>query len=215
MAFDGTRYYINLITSALNDMKYFFIIFAYSTTAFGLLLIVSSDDFLDFNHMWGNAYALNFGKESIENILDELTLQYFFYFLASVINVVLMLNLLVSILGDSYDKFQLNKIVVGFKEKACLSLEIQKMIIWNKNKNREEYIHSVVYATQEIETIEESAWEGKLKYLQANFKKDFQLLESKIEKNKLKIVECKTANEEKMKIIEEKLEKIIKFLKIE
>ena len=47
--FDGTRFYIELIFRSLNDIKYFFLMFAYSTFTFGFLLMISRDQGLGFS----------------------------------------------------------------------------------------------------------------------------------------------------------------------
>ena len=46
--FDGTRYYITLIITALNDIKYFIIIFTYSTFSFGVLFLISRSEAVNF-----------------------------------------------------------------------------------------------------------------------------------------------------------------------
>ena len=48
--FDDTRYYITLIIRALNDIKYFIIIFIYSTFSFGVLFLISRSQVLSLIH---------------------------------------------------------------------------------------------------------------------------------------------------------------------
>ena len=49
--FDGTRYYITLIITALNDIKYFIIIFCYSTFSFGVLFLISRSQAVNFESL--------------------------------------------------------------------------------------------------------------------------------------------------------------------
>ena len=49
--FDGTRYYITLIITALNDIKYFIIIFSYSTFSFGVLFLISRSQAVNFESL--------------------------------------------------------------------------------------------------------------------------------------------------------------------
>ena len=102
--FDGTRFYIELIFLSLNDIKYFFLMFGYSTFTFGFLLMISREQGLDFNSIWVESYGLNFGNYE-DTGSGVYFMQYIGYFGATVINVVLMLNLLISILGNSYEGF--------------------------------------------------------------------------------------------------------------
>ena len=179
--FDDTRYYISLIKRALWDIGYFFLLFSYSTFAFGLLLVVSNHEAINFHNLWGSPYDMNFGTGLDGNINEDLNLEYVFYFIASIINVVLMLNLLISILGDSYDHFQLDIGVINLKEKALLGLEIQKIMFWNRNKIDESYIHSFTDASVDDNETNDK-WKGKLNYLQMNIKEDLSLLEENNEK---------------------------------
>ena len=50
-AFDKTRYYIKLILQSLDDIKYFLIIFVYTTICFGLLSVTSKDLNVDINSL--------------------------------------------------------------------------------------------------------------------------------------------------------------------
>ena len=59
--FDGTRYYITLIITALNDIKYFIFIFSYSTFSFGVLFLISRQEGINFESLWSDTYGLNFG----------------------------------------------------------------------------------------------------------------------------------------------------------
>ena len=131
--FDRTRFYTELLFRSLNDIKYSSLMFAYSTFMFGFLLMISRDQELNFNSIWGESYDLNFGNYEDTNN-SVYSIQYISYFGATVINVVLMLNLLISILGDSYERFQLEQAIIDIKEKAKISIELQSIMFWN-NKN--------------------------------------------------------------------------------
>ena len=90
--FDSTRYYITLITNALNDIKYFIIIFSYSTFSFGVLFLVSRSEGVNFASVWSDAYVLNFGTFVDSDIGVDYTMDYIVYILATVLNVILMLK---------------------------------------------------------------------------------------------------------------------------
>ena len=71
--------------------------------------------------------------------------------IATIINVILMLNLLISILGDSYERFQLEDTNVDIKEKARISMELQSMMFWAKYKSHLKYIRLCNYGFQSEE----------------------------------------------------------------
>jgi hypothetical protein len=139
--FDGTRYYVRLILRALGDMGYFFIILGYSTITFGVMFQVSRHGKpFEFKTLWMDSYSLNFGNFEAEDNYN-FSFETVAYMLATVVNVILMLNLLISILGDSYDSFQGDKVFVDYSEKASVILEIQKMFFWVGKSTENKYFH--------------------------------------------------------------------------
>ena len=201
--FDGTRFYIELIFRSLNDIKYFFLMFAYSTFTFGFLLMISRDQGLGFNSIWGESYDLNFGNYEGTNS-GVYFMQYIGYFGATVINVVLMLNLLISILGDSYERFQVEEAIVDIKEKARISLELQLMMFWANRKSRLKCIRLCISAFQDED---EQDWEGRIRFMDKKLDKSIREL---IESNKsaeIKATESIKSVESKVNDISISLEK--------
>ena len=105
-------------------------------------------------------YSLNFGNFDLEN--NNLIGINLIYIAATVINVVLMLNLLISILADSYDQLQVEKAIVDLREIAEMNLEIEKMFLWARNQKEFKYFH--VMSLTEIDQDTEN-WEGRIRYL--------------------------------------------------
>lgn len=160
--FDGTRFYIDLILKCLNDIKYFFVMFSYSTLAFGFLFMVSRDEVLSFDYIWGDSYSFNFGNYVEDPNNTNFLMNYIVYFGASVINVILMLNLLISILGDSYGQTQLEQSIVEVKEKAKNSLELQYMLFWTNRHSDIKYLNICNFGFEDEEAED---WEGQIRYM--------------------------------------------------
>ena len=137
--FDGTRYYVRLILRAISDMGYFLILLSYSTITFGVMFQVSRNNGpFEFKSLWMDSYSLNFGNfEPQENY--QFSFETIAYILATVVNVVLMLNLLISILGDSFSNFQNDKVFIDYSEKVEVLLEIQNLFFWVGLKEKNEY----------------------------------------------------------------------------
>ena len=174
--FDGTRFYIELILRSLSDIKYFFLMFAYSTFTFGFLLMISRDQGLDFDSIWGESYDLNFGNYDDTNS-GIYFLQYIAYFGATVINVVLMLNLLISILGDSYERFQLEQTIVDIKEKARISMELQLMMFWS---NKQSLLKHLRLCNSAFQDEDDQDWEGRIRFIDKKLDKSFRELTDKL-----------------------------------
>ena len=158
--FDGTRYYVSLITRSFNDIKYFIIMFIYSNLAFGLLFIIARKEPVDFTTLWINSYGLNFGNyDAAEGA--NFRLEYTVFMAATVINVLVMLNMIISILGDTYDNFQMEMSIIDFKEKADLSLEVQKIVSKVSEDPQPKYFK---ICCQPIDEDDET-WEGKVLFI--------------------------------------------------
>ncbi|OMJ66767.1 hypothetical protein SteCoe_36283 [Stentor coeruleus] len=125
--FNKTRYYYTLIYRALNDIKYFILIFVYSTLAFGILYMISRSEKASFYTIWKNPYSISFGGYD-NNEQTDATTEYMVFIGSTFINVVLMLNLLISILGDSFEQFQIEKDIIDYNDKAEIILEMQQVI---------------------------------------------------------------------------------------
>ena len=170
--FDSTRFYIDLIFTSLSDIKYFFLMFSYSTFTFGCLLMISRDQSLSFDGIWGDSYNLNFGN--YENADTGIYfMQYIVYFGATVVNVVLMLNLLISILGDSYERFQLEQTIVDIKEKARISMEYQSMMFWT---NKESQLLCIRVCKSAFQDEEDQEWEGRMRFMDKKLDKGIKEL---------------------------------------
>jgi hypothetical protein len=75
--------------------------------------------------VWISSFGLAFG--AAESKFDSFDLVYARYVLAILLNVVLMLNMIVSIFGGSFDKFQLLSNYYNYREMAKVILELQNI----------------------------------------------------------------------------------------
>lgn len=140
-AFSQTRFYLRLISRSFFDTIPFIIIFFYSTIAFGVLdygLIPSKNPDSVFTIIWKSSYDLNLGN--FTNNSDNFDLKYVHFMLASVVNVIIMLNLLISILGDSFEKFQVEAGQLDAMEMLDVIAEIEKIMFWARESSQNVYI---------------------------------------------------------------------------
>ena len=135
----------------------------YSTFTFGLLFTISRRKTVDFSSIWSDPYGLNFGDFVDPDDNVDFTMDYIVFIGATLFNVVLMLNLLISILGDSYEKFQLKQVIIDYRERAEFVLDIQIMKNLTKFSMDQKYLHICKSSYQEEDESEN--WEGRIKYL--------------------------------------------------
>ena len=156
-AFDNTRYYTRLVIRAFFETLPFLIIFFYITLAFGVISFISAPNSTttDLSYFWRWPYEL-----SVSGFTAEGTdfLEYLCFIFGTIINVIIILNLLISILGDSFDSFQAESQQIDCLDMTELVIELEILMFWNRNIVSAKYF-------QHCKEIDEHGrkWEGKLK----------------------------------------------------
>ena len=165
--FSGTRYYVRLVLNSVKDISSFIFIFFYSTLAFGAISSLHNNDF-SFENLWIKSYDLNL------NVFDanESSLAYLIFFFATIINVFVMLNLLISILGDSFERFQLSALEIDYIEMVDVIREIEILIIWNRfpcvNYENEKGYLIVCDISSDDKLNRAFDWEGRISMIERN-----------------------------------------------
>ena len=191
--FKGTRYYIKLIFTSLSSIKYFIVMFFYSTFIFALIILISKNQKITFYTIWEQSWKLNFSGDLEDGFSDYFVLSYISVFSALIVNVILMLNMLISILGDSYDNFTLEKNIIDYREKLDICLEIQTVIFWKISKSKERFFHILREPVDEDED-NLGEWQGKILYIEKRQERRIDYLhkktleiEQKLEKSMLNL----------------------------
>jgi len=123
-----TRYMINLLAVVFIHMIPFLILLFYTTITFALLLYAyESDPSLDFLTFLENSYTLNLGGINTDGY-DSM--DWVIFGLSTLVNPIVMLNLLIAILGDSFNDVQDNQEIADKKELASIILDIELLMSW-------------------------------------------------------------------------------------
>lgn len=194
-AFDNTRYYTRLIVRAFFDSTAFLIVFFYSTLAFGMLYLASNPSTVSsISSIWSIPYELNMGNFDNANF-DSL--DYACFMVASIINVIIILNLLISILGDSFESFQAEAQEIDCLDMVDLVIELEKLASCRRSQNLKKYLQTC----EDLVGEGKSNWEGRLKAIFASIEvakkqssEDFEVLN----KRTLDIVEKLEAIDKKL-----------------
>ena len=177
--FSSTRYYVRLVLDSVSDIKAFIFLFFYSTLAFGILNSLNYRDEISFDKIWIKSYNLNLGAFDDKDIID---VTYVIFLIASIINVIIMLNLLISILGDSFDRFQVSASEIDYMEMVDVIREIETVMVWNRKRSCQKYL--VVIDLIRDNTTADTTWEGKISRIEKNIK--YELSPFKTEMKELK-----------------------------
>ena len=129
--FKMTRLFVRLTLEVVKEMYSFLIIFAYSTIAFGMMYAVLVPEQIDGAfRAWMTAYELLMGTYSTDGFHD---LQWACFTFASLVNVIIMFNLLIAILGDAYEQAQMSAKENDTLEMLRIVIEYESMLFWRRN----------------------------------------------------------------------------------
>ena len=133
-----TRYYVNLIYEVFFDIIPFLTILFYSTLAFSFIFrTLMNDDDTEYAYLT-TAWEINVGGFDTSGYGK---LMYLAFFLHTVLNPILMLNLLIGIMSNSFKKVNKQTIIADNKELANMILEGELFYFWNRAKKEKLYMH--------------------------------------------------------------------------
>jgi hypothetical protein len=107
------------------------------------------------------SWALNVSGEL--GIQSEYHIIFLVIFFSTILNLILMLNMIISILGDSYDQFTLDKNMIDYREKISLTLEVQTALFWKNQLNKSFFVHFIT-SQFENRADETDDWQGRMMF---------------------------------------------------
>lgn len=127
----ATRYLIRMILEVAKDMWAFLLILLILTFVFGILIYSATDkSSFTIARALLHAYRINysdFDTEEYDEILGWL------FVIATLFNPLIMLNLLIAVMGDTYDRVRDGLVIADHKEMASLILEVETLLFWRRN----------------------------------------------------------------------------------
>ena len=133
-----TRYYINLIYEVIWDILPFLSILFYSTIAFSFVferLQHRSDSYFKY---LTSSWEINVGGFDSTTYDDWMYLSFFVH---TILNPILMLNLLISIMSHTFDRVNSNILVADSRELAGMILEGELVYTWRRKYNESSFLH--------------------------------------------------------------------------
>ncbi|OMJ72763.1 hypothetical protein SteCoe_28711 [Stentor coeruleus] len=156
-AFSNTRYYIRLLSESIYGMKDFLIVFVYTIISLGLLNAISGEQkILTFESVWMNSFGLVVGNT--DNFYSGSFVQHITFIIAITLNLIIMLNMVISLLGDSFDEFQLNAEIYNYKEMLEVIFEIEQVMSLSATNDQFSYFHVCMHSYEQTG----SGWKGKV-----------------------------------------------------
>lgn len=161
--FESTRYLINLVFAVFKDMIAFLALLIYCTLSYTFIRMIfkSGEKNGGFEDSLKAAYVMNFGDIGDDNP-GNLT-EWIVITLMMLINPIVMLNLLISICGDTYSRVQGNSVIADMKELLEMIVEVEQLLYWRRNIGSHRYFQKLL--SKESEEQDEDPMDLKLKIL--------------------------------------------------
>lgn len=133
--FSITRYMTYLIKEVLKDMLSFLILLGYSIIAVTAVFtaIDSDQERGGFDFYLDMSYKQSLGDFDTD---DYSTGEKILFLFSSIINMIIMLNLLISILGDTFDRVQSGLTEADRFSIAQMVLEIESLLFWKRETGK-------------------------------------------------------------------------------
>ena len=199
----STRYLIKLLFQVCSDIVPFLIVLFYSIVAFGLILdAFDSEDSDPFLPWLTSSYMIILGGWDNPTSPDFYSV---ILLLATMLNPIISLNMLISILADTFEQVSENQLVADSLELIGMIIEIETLMFWNRNKNAKNFLQSMEDDTIDVVADDELVKQidnirSKIGYLDQNFK----FAKENIERSDTKINKC---TDQVMEKLQELLEK--------
>jgi hypothetical protein len=169
--FSSTRYYINLFTKVLLDIYPFFTIFAYSTVGFGLVFQALDGSGQDYFDYLTSSYLYDLGDSLIKG---DSKLHWLAYFLVTFLNNIIMLNLIISIMSDTYSKVQENSSIADSLELANMLIDVESIMFWKRSQNVKTF-YFICEHSEEVQANEDLTYKiKKIKQVITGVKEELQ-----------------------------------------
>ncbi|CAG9315429.1 unnamed protein product [Blepharisma stoltei] len=156
--FTPTRYMITLLKEVFKDMLSFLVLLYYSTLSFAFIFKIIDSSNLDgsLTGYIAQSYLLDLGNYDTNTfgVAESII-----FFIATMINPIIMMNLLISIIGDTHDRVQEGLEVADNKELAEMILEMETLLFWNRNVKTNIYLQTCM----EDVIVEGQNWYGKVR----------------------------------------------------
>jgi len=134
--FDSTRYYIWMILEVIKDTRGFIGILIYFAVAYcGMFGATVDSGFWETFKVSYNLLLGDFDNGQLDDI------QWLVFIIGSLLNLVVMLNLLISIISASFEKITSERIESDTKARLNLIIEVENCLFWRGTQQEEpEYL---------------------------------------------------------------------------
>lgn len=196
--FDKTSFYILLIMQTINDISAFILLIVMSLMMFGIPMNMLNlnrdednkvvDDPFSYwlPNIMINQWLLALGEFNIDSFEmgTQASMCFIFFVLATFFSSVTMLNMLIAIMGDTFERITENRDLNKTRTKLGLMGELSSTI-YDSEKDNERFMFCITPDEQDEDELGE--WEGSIKQMSKLMDKRITVLELKLNKSLLEL----------------------------
>ena len=175
--FENTAFYVLLLKQTLKDIKIFIVLIFVALATFGIPMIIlnfnreKDNQVVDglfsfwFLNMFINQYLLALGEFSIDNFAEnpQSILCYVFFICATFITQITMFNMLIAIMGDTFEQITENKALNSTKSRLELMGDLQANLMAQKKQKEKGGRFLFLIKPRETQNNSDEQWQGSLK----------------------------------------------------
>lgn len=158
--FSRTRYLIRLLQESIQSILGYLVFFSYFIIGFSIISYVNDlsgvEKFTQIQEIY-KTYELTLGSFNKNNNYD--VAQWTILTLISLILCIIIFNIMISLLGDSFEKVQTDSLSADTQELLEMIFEVENMIVMRRDRNNVYYFH---FADNYFKD-EEDTWEGRIR----------------------------------------------------
>ena len=142
---------VRLVVEVVRDMPSFTLLLVILIYTYSVIQFVTREDEEDDG--WFIETELKATYNLMYSYWDTTTynwLKWIYFVIFTFAIPLLFFNLLIAIILDAFDRALDNKKSSDYKEKAALILEFENLLVWNRNKKLDNYLHVIKYKRTEF-----------------------------------------------------------------
>jgi len=184
-----------MVQEVISDMVPFLSLMAFvilvNSFSFELLSPFDSEEYGTFSKAWMSAYALTLGEFEVHTYADSLLVKFFFHYFTVIVNIVL-LNVLIAIISDTYERVEEKGKARGLLQRARILLEMQDSMS-DEQLADETLFPAWLHVISRVEDVgSPDIWSGRLHAI----KEHITIMEKKLAESEQRILDNTKAQAE-------------------
>lgn len=140
--YSGTRYMIRMVFEVINDISSFLLVLLMTTMTISVSFYFALEEKGDFFQLFTYGYLMNFGQFDSSDVDGYNWYVWGLFIFSLFLNPLVMMNLLIATMGDTYSRIQSSLVISNYKEIASLILEASDLLFWKKKINQKMYLQT-------------------------------------------------------------------------